>query len=280
MDVDICGEDKNAILLNKCMEKKINLKKRVFSSKLLKQKRKICRNGSSDLADLREYRRLKDLRKGPISRIDLRKMIMKFEEAGNLGVLPGRGQKTGLELKLGRKSLLLWLKEPPVLHLFFSKWLISVMRVGNSVAGSHKRCSATSPLYGKLLQQQIIPALQEQQCLQTTIFTRDGATPHVGRRVKALISANFGDNSVISRHFSDAWPPRSPYLNPCDFWLWGFLNDSVYSRGIRDLPDLKNSIIRHVAEIPCELLRATIENAIMRFQHVIDVNGTHIEHIL
>ncbi|GFY33988.1 uncharacterized protein TNCV_4596961 [Trichonephila clavipes] len=29
----------------------------------------------------------------PISRIGLRKMIMKFEETGNLGVLPGKGRK-------------------------------------------------------------------------------------------------------------------------------------------------------------------------------------------
>ncbi|GFW91415.1 uncharacterized protein TNCV_3375811 [Trichonephila clavipes] len=45
-------------------------------------------NGSNHLAALLEYRRLKDLRKGPISKIGLRKMTMKFEETGNLGVLP------------------------------------------------------------------------------------------------------------------------------------------------------------------------------------------------
>ncbi|GFX40200.1 hypothetical protein TNCV_4318351 [Trichonephila clavipes] len=42
---------------------------------------------------LQEYHRLKDLRKGPISSIGLRKMIMKFEETGDLGVLPGRRRK-------------------------------------------------------------------------------------------------------------------------------------------------------------------------------------------
>ncbi|GFW28799.1 hypothetical protein TNCV_201221 [Trichonephila clavipes] len=42
---------------------------------------------------LREYHHLKDLPKGPISRIDLKKMIMKFQETGDLGVLPGRGRK-------------------------------------------------------------------------------------------------------------------------------------------------------------------------------------------
>ncbi|GFW88899.1 uncharacterized protein TNCV_2683331 [Trichonephila clavipes] len=50
-------------------------------------------NGSNHLAALREYRRLKDLQKGALSRIDLRKMIMKFEETGDLGVLPGRERK-------------------------------------------------------------------------------------------------------------------------------------------------------------------------------------------
>ncbi|GFU76227.1 hypothetical protein TNCV_527071 [Trichonephila clavipes] len=35
---------------------------------------------------------------------------------------------------------------------------------------------------------------KERQCLQTTIFMQDGATPRIGRQVKALLSANFGDN--------------------------------------------------------------------------------------
>ncbi|GFS62199.1 hypothetical protein TNCV_477251 [Trichonephila clavipes] len=39
------------------------------------------------------YTGLKYLQKGPISRVDLRKMIMKFQETGDLGVLPGRGWK-------------------------------------------------------------------------------------------------------------------------------------------------------------------------------------------
>ncbi|GFS95297.1 uncharacterized protein TNCV_2631111 [Trichonephila clavipes] len=136
------------------------------------------------------------------------------------------------------------------------------------------------PRCSELLQQQAIPALQERQCLQTTIFKQDGVTPHIGRQVKALVSANFIDNLLISRNFPDAWPSLSPDLNLCDFRLWGFLKDHVYSGVIRALPDLKASIIHHVAEIPRELLRATIENAIMHFQHVIDVNGVLIELIL
>ncbi|GFT62997.1 uncharacterized protein TNCV_1607671 [Trichonephila clavipes] len=50
-------------------------------------------NGSNHLAALREYRLLKELRKGPISKIGLRKMIMKFVGTRGLGVLPGRERK-------------------------------------------------------------------------------------------------------------------------------------------------------------------------------------------
>ncbi|GFT09979.1 uncharacterized protein TNCV_1114401 [Trichonephila clavipes] len=50
-------------------------------------------NGSNYLAALREYHHLKDLRKDLIPRTGLREMIMKFEETGGLGMLPGRGWK-------------------------------------------------------------------------------------------------------------------------------------------------------------------------------------------
>ncbi|GFW13994.1 hypothetical protein TNCV_4701291 [Trichonephila clavipes] len=40
----------------------------------------------------------------------------------------------------------------------------------------------------------IIPALQERQRLQTTIFMQDRDTPYIRRQVKALLSAKFSDN--------------------------------------------------------------------------------------
>ncbi|GFS55237.1 transposable element tc3 transposase [Trichonephila clavipes] len=96
-----------------------------------------------------------------------------------------------------------------------------------------KRYFVTNARYSELLQQRFIPALKERQCLQTTIFKKDGETPHIGRPAKVLLNANFGDNHVVSRHFPDAWPPRSTDLNPCDFWLWEFLRDRVDRGRIR-----------------------------------------------
>ncbi|GFU53000.1 uncharacterized protein TNCV_1142891 [Trichonephila clavipes] len=172
-------------------------------------------------------------------------MIMKCEETEYLDVLPGRGWKPNYRI---------WGTSPP----------------------------------NNLHQQPLHPNYVTAWCRFTaefilgpfffqTLTPQDEATPHIGRQVKALLIDKFSDNRVISRHFPDVYPSRSPDLSSWDFWLWGFLRDRVYRGGIRTLPDLKASIIRHVAEIPPELLCATIEKAIIHFQHVIDASGAHID---
>ena len=45
------------------------------------------------------------------------------------------------------------------------------------------------------------------------------------------------------------------------------------------VPELKESITHYVSSIARETLRETIDYAITRFEHVIDVNGMHIEQI-
>ena len=141
------------------------------------------------------------------------------------------------------------------------------------------RCTVTSARYRDLLVQHVIPALQERNCEHTTIFMQDGATPHVARHVKDLLRETFTNDRIISRQFPDDWPSRSPDLNPCDFWLWGYLKDRVYQGHVRSLPDLKASIQRHVAQISPDMLRATVDHAVLRMQHVAELGG-HIEQFL
>lgn len=109
---------------------------------------------------------------------------------------------------------------------------------------------------------------------------QDGAPPHIARNVKQVLRRHFSDDRIISRHFPTAWPPRSPDLNPCDFWLWGYLKAMVYRDPITSLSDLKESIERHVRNIPQFMLLSTVEHAILRFQTVADNGGHHIEHVL
>jgi len=44
------------------------------------------------------------------------------------------------------------------------------------------------------------------------------------------------------------WPPRSPDLTPCDFFLWGFVKDTVFVSPLpANLQDLRNRITAGVA---------------------------------
>ena len=45
-------------------------------------------------------------------------------------------------------------------------------------------------------------------------FQQDGARPHTATTVQTWLTEKFGDKFIDK----DSWPPRSPDLNPCDFF--------------------------------------------------------------
>ncbi|GBN43390.1 hypothetical protein AVEN_138006-1 [Araneus ventricosus] len=134
--------------------------------------------------------------------------------------------------------------------------------------------------YESLLRNQLIPALQQRGCVDSTIFMQDGAPPHIATPVKQLLNLHFGNDRIISRHFLTVWPPRSPDLNPCDFWLWGYVKDVVYGLPIPNLAELKNRITQHFHNITTETLRSVVEHAVLRLQLIGENGDQHIEHFL
>jgi hypothetical protein len=44
---------------------------------------------------------------------------------------------------------------------------------------------------------------------------------------------------MISWRGNIEWPARSPELNACDFFLWGYLKSKVYEKKPRTTVDLK-----------------------------------------
>ena len=48
------------------------------------------------------------------------------------------------------------------------------------------------------------------------------------------------------------WSPHSPDLNPLDFYLWGYLKDSVYEHNPQNIPDPKAAITKPIRAIPRE----------------------------
>ena len=66
-------------------------------------------------------------------------------------------------------------------------------------------------------------------------FQQDGASPHRGKKVQKYLKKKFGDRFIDKK----TWPPRSPDLNPCDFFLWGYLKSRVYNPLPNNLDELK-----------------------------------------
>ncbi|GBM91339.1 hypothetical protein AVEN_21171-1 [Araneus ventricosus] len=73
-------------------------------------------------------------------------------------------------------------------------------------------CTVNGTRYESLLGNQLIPALQQRECVDSTIFMQDGAPLHIATPVKQLLNLHFGNGRIISHHFRTAWPPRSEPL--------------------------------------------------------------------
>ena len=84
-------------------------------------------------------------------------------------------------------------------------------------------------IYLSMLKENVIPNLKRLKKCSLTVFLQDGAPPHIYSSVKQLLLKTFTEQRVISRNFSNSWPPRSPDLNPCDYYFWSHLKQKVYS---------------------------------------------------
>ena len=91
---------------------------------------------------------------------------------------------------------------------------------------------------------------------QKHYFQQDGATPHRATAVQTWLSEKFGRKFIKK----DLWPPRSPDLNPCDFYLWGHLKQVAYNLLPKTLDDLKANLERENKNISPDELKKVFFN--------------------
>jgi len=76
------------------------------------------------------------------------------------------------------------------------------------------------------------------------------------------------------------WPPRSPDLSACDFFLWGYLKSKVYVRKPRTVDELKVSIREEIAIVPQEMLVNVMQTFEERLQTCVRQEGRHLFDII
>jgi len=131
--------------------------------------------------------------------------------------------------------------------------------------------------YRDMIESFLIPHLKSHRRLTKTIYMQDGATPHTAKKTRDLLEANF-PSGVISRFTTFEWPSHSPDLNPCDYFLWGFMKDSIYGPNqVYNVTNLKENIEKCFKELPTYVIKSAITNIHCRVTKCIDQNGKHFE---
>lgn len=139
--------------------------------------------------------------------------------------------------------------------------------------------------YNKLLKTKFLPFAHDKDMITDFTFMQDGATPHRTREAFETINSAFCGR-VLPLHFNKHypsgidWPPYSPDLNPCDFFLWGYLKDQVYHRNPNSIPELVSAVKESVETIETSTLESVIGNFEKRLRAVIQTEGDHFEHII
>lgn len=107
-------------------------------------------------------------------------------------------------------------------------------------------------------------------------FQHDGAPAHYAASVRTWLDRKFPQR-WIGRRGPMEWPPRSPDLTVCDYFLWGYLKEQVYRTNPTSLGDLRNRIQQCVTEIPKDMITRACHSAYERFKQCISLEGKQLK---
>lgn len=138
------------------------------------------------------------------------------------------------------------------------------------------------PAYLDMLEAWLFPQLKE--AMNGFIFQQDGAPPHWHRDVRNFLNTVLPHRWIGRSGPQDlalhAWPPRSPDLTPCDFFLWGCIKDIVYVPPLpTEVEELRNRIVLAVQSISVATLERVWQELTYRLDIVQVTKGRHFEHL-
>ena len=139
--------------------------------------------------------------------------------------------------------------------------------------------TVNSDRYCKMLENFLKPRLNEREDQHQLWFQQDGATAHTSRNAIKTLKEMFPIH-LISMRGDIGWPPRSPDLNPCDYFLWGYLKSKVYTQRPRSVEELKDAIRHEIAAITPMMINRVIDNFHKRVNLCVNNHGRHLTDLI
>jgi len=135
--------------------------------------------------------------------------------------------------------------------------------------------------YCNLLRNQVIPAIEDivGDAFHNVWFQQDGAPAHFSLEARNILNNVFTDR-WIGRRGTIEWPPRSPDLNPLDFFYWGYLKTKVYETRFENLEELREKIVNVSNSITPDFLTNVIDTFYVRLGYCQVVEGHQFEHLI
>lgn len=132
--------------------------------------------------------------------------------------------------------------------------------------------TVTGASYLTLLREFAAPHLT----MHNLYLQQDGAPAHYALIVRDWLNQNL-PNRWIGRRGPFEWPARSPDLTPCDFFLWGYLKDQVYSAGHpATLEELRTAVQEACDAVPADMCTRVCRSVASRLQDCMEAEGKQL----
>ena len=139
--------------------------------------------------------------------------------------------------------------------------------------------SVNGESYNKLLKEKVWPSVRSKASRKGYWFMQDGATPHTTANSLFYLKDKFSAR-VVSNKTDFPWPPKSPDLNPLDFYFWGVAEKEVFDKKPKSLEELKLIVENFAKGISQDTLLRVADNFCTRAKLCIQEEGGHFEYLL
>lgn len=132
------------------------------------------------------------------------------------------------------------------------------------------------PKYLRMLKEQVLPLIRRNMLLNGGYWMQDGAPPHFAKEIRDFLDQTY-PGRWIGRSGPILWPPRSPDMTPCDFFLWAHIKRQVYARRPETLDELRLYITEAFDRLDVETCERVCVSVSDRFIKCLEKNGGHFE---
>ena len=107
-------------------------------------------------------------------------------------------------------------------------------------------------------------------------WQQDGAPAHTSNASMRYLRGQF-PGRLMSKRGDFPWPPRSPDLAICDFFLWGYLKHQIWNVPIenqpRNLRELQDAIRRECGNVDRDMIERAYEGMVSRARRCLQARG-------